>query len=219
MRQSVVLIRWFSCSVYQSLPQDERVGAAAYPIGLAPARRQNDIVQRRTGASPAPTSFWLPFAVQTEQLLRRHASPWKPALCFLALLVVGASCQRAALPPALSQAVPRTIVVKGAFFGHKDTVSVIRQFDICFSRRLPDGTTERIIDPQMPLTGRYRVRVALGQTYRTSLAWRGCSAEEQEYYTTDNPGDSVLVKNFYLNYPDSTHYGGCLAEWEKRGER
>jgi len=141
------------------------------------------------------------------------------ALRFLMVLALVTGCQRTVVSTTASSQAPRLIVVRGAFYAARDTLKATRGINLVFTRPLPDGAVEKVTDLQMPKTGRYRVRLASGQTYLATLRWRGCAFEEQEYFTGNAAGDSVLVKNFYMDYPDSTHYGGCLTGWGKRDQK
>lgn len=97
------------------------------------------------------------------------------------------------------------------FYAH-DTIALYG-FRVVFSREREDRTIELATDSQMPKTGHYQVRLLPGKTYQATLMMGDCRVETQEYWVSAAPADSIQLKSFHLNYPDSTDYGGCLAGW------
>jgi hypothetical protein len=84
-------------------------------------------------------------------------------------------------------------------------------YSVVFSRMLPDHSIEQVTDTTMPATGRYNVRLVPGHIYRATLDYGRCNVEVQEYAVA-NTGNIPLVKNFYLNYTDTTgvDHSHCL---------
>jgi hypothetical protein len=99
----------------------------------------------------------------------------------------------------------------------EDTLATFRHYDAVFTRQIRKQKTEIITDASMSLTGRYRVRLAAGQLYRVALNYGTCNVETQEFAVSDNPADSVLTKNFYLNYTDTIRFdhSHCLTKKRK----
>ena len=133
------------------------------------------------------------------------------------------SCQRVGVGPPpyvylASISKPRTVVVKGRVYYGKNGIdtTLMRDFKVVFSYQLKGGITETVTDHIMPRTGRYRVRLRAGYTYEAALMVGDCRVETQYWALSDKLHDSVSVKNFYMDYPDSTAYGGCLSGWYPR---
>jgi hypothetical protein len=145
----------------------------------------------------------------------------KAALGLATLGIV--ACQRVTVapPPDAHLAYitkPRMVVVKGrVYYGKtgRDT-SLLRDFRAVFSRQLKGSTTETATDNTMPRTGRYRIRLRADYTYEVALMVGDCRVETLEWKASDKLHDSVSIQNFYMDYPDSTAYGGCLSGWYPR---
>jgi hypothetical protein len=126
------------------------------------------------------------------------------------LLVLGSSftaCQQTV--PLKS---PTTVLVRGSLFSPQDTAELLTGLQVIFTRRLANGRQETVIDSQA--TGHYQVRLTEGVVYVGALKWRTCEIEKQEIAIPSAISSPVMIKKFYMPYPDSTHYGGCLAGWE-----
>ena len=146
------------------------------------------------------------------------------AIATIGLTTLGVvSCQRAGVvPPPDSYLTfidkPHTVVVKGRVYYGKtgaDT-SLMRDFRVVYSHKLNGGITESVTDNTMPRTGHYRIRLRAGYTYEAALMVGDCRVETQEWAISNKLHDSVSIKNFYMDYPDSTAYGGCLSGWYPR---
>ncbi|HEX8328627.1 MAG TPA: hypothetical protein VF629_13880 [Hymenobacter sp.] len=135
---------------------------------------------------------------------------WKSLISVLVLCV---GCQLGRNTSQLTSPKPHTILVKGSLIGTRDTTDLLTGVRVVFTRRLPNGTHEVVIDSQG--TGHYQVRLTTGVTYIGAMRWRNCDIEAQVVPIPIEKPSFVMVKNFYMSYPDSTHYGGCTAEWEK----
>ena len=82
-------------------------------------------------------------------------------------------------------------------------------------RALHASTSEVIVARGMAETGHYQVQLLAGQLYyiKLSLKDRDCAVETQEFTAPKLSKGTVLMKDFYMSYPDSSEYGGCLAGW------
>jgi hypothetical protein len=134
------------------------------------------------------------------------------------ILLIEGSCQCAKKTNQRNTALslyqkPHTVLVKGRLFMGHDTTRALRGFKVVFSRLQTNHSVESVTADHMPSSGFYQLRLPVGKTYRATLIVAGCQAETQEYAVSNNLTDSVLIKNFYMPYPDSTEYGGCLAGW------
>ncbi|RSK37263.1 hypothetical protein [Hymenobacter metallilatus] len=111
----------------------------------------------------------------------------------------------------LSVSAPDSVVVRGKIFPPRDTIKTLKNFQVEFRRRTNSQAIELIIDSASRRTGRYQVYLKAGQVYQARLVYtvRNCEVETQEVFVSRN--HSTQVKNFYLSYPDSTAYGGCLT--------
>lgn len=152
-----------------------------------------------------------------------------PRITTLAKAAVGltilgiVSCQRAGVAPPPDAYLAytsksRMVVVKGrVYYGKtgRDT-SLLRDFRAVFSRQLKGRIAEAVSDNTMPRTGRYRIRLQAGYTYEVALMVGACRVETLECKASDKLHDSVSIQNFYMDYPDSTAYGGCLSGWHPR---
>lgn len=142
----------------------------------------------------------------------------------IGLMVMGvASCHRAGVvpPPASYLAFiskPHTVIVKGRVYYGKNgrDTALLRDFRVVFSHQLNGGITETVTDNTMPRTGYYRIRLRAGYTYEAALMVGDCRVETIEWNASDKLHDSVSIQNFYMGYPDSTAYGGCLSGWYPR---
>jgi hypothetical protein len=108
---------------------------------------------------------------------------------------------------------PHTVLVKERLFMGHDTIHALRGFKVVFPRLQTDRSVESVEAGQISSSGFYQLRLPVGKTYRATLIVAGCQAETREYAVPNSLTDSVFTKNFYMPYPDSTEYGGCLAGW------
>jgi hypothetical protein len=146
------------------------------------------------------------------------------AIAAIGLTILGVvSCQRAGVAPPpdaylASVSNPRTVIVKGRVYYGKNgrDTTLMRDFRTVFSHQLNGGITETVTDNTMPRTGYYRIRLRVGYTYEAALMVGDCRVETIEWKASDKLHDSVSIQNFYLDYPDSTEYGGCLSGWHPR---
>jgi hypothetical protein len=135
----------------------------------------------------------------------------RSAFCALALLAgSGTACQRAGITARPTTPALPTVLVVGAVYASDDSIPLVN-FSAVFSRTLPDLRTETVTDSAMPATGRYRVRLAAGQTYLIALNYGHCNVEQQEF-AVPAQGAGMTTKNFYLSYPDTTYtdHSHCL---------
>jgi hypothetical protein len=134
------------------------------------------------------------------------------------ILLLEGSCQRARKANQRNTALclyqkPHSVLVKGRLFMGHDTTRALRGFKVVFSRLQTAPSVESVTADHISSSGFYQLRLPVGKTYRATLIVAGCQAEAQEYAVSNSLTDSVLTKNFYMPYPDSTEYGGCLAGW------
>ena len=96
-------------------------------------------------------------------------------------------------------------------YGYDMEAGPALNFSVVFSRILPDHSLEQVTDTTMPATGRYRVRLVPGYTYRATVAYGSCNVETQEFPVATTNG-TPLLKNFYLNYSETTgvDHSHCL---------
>ena len=127
------------------------------------------------------------------------------ALLYIACQRVASSAQRTA---------SNTILVQGKMHYGTDTTA-FKGFEAVFMRDLRAPATEHIVAEGMTETGRYKVRLLAGQLYyiKLSLKAQNYLVETQEFFASTTSRNTVLTKDFYMSYPDSTEYGGCLAGW------
>ena len=96
----------------------------------------------------------------------------------------------------------------------KDTTA-LKGFDAVFMRDLHAPIDEYTVARGMAETGHYQIRLLAGQLYyiKLSLKVRNCTIETQEFAAPKVSKGTISTKDFYVSYPDSTKYGGCLAGW------
>ena len=136
----------------------------------------------------------------------------KPLNLLLFLGFSFAACQRVVPLKPYSYQSPRRVLVQGSMFYASDTIPILG-FRAVFTRELKDRTIEQASDAAMPKTGRYQVRLLPGKTYQVALFMGDCRVETQEFAVSHVTSDTILTKSFYMHYPDSTDYSGCLAGW------
>jgi hypothetical protein len=151
--------------------------------------------------------------------------PWR---CFfsgwtrcLLLVTIGTSCQRTPIVidarSHASTTVPKqiapldSVLVRGKIFSTRDTLKTSRDLRVEFRRQTDEQGIELVTDNTSQKTGRYQVYLAPGETYYAALIYtvRNCEADAEEVFVAKS--QSTQTKNFYLSYPDSTAYGGCLT--------
>ena len=122
------------------------------------------------------------------------------------------TCQRVA--PLAQQAASDTILVQGTMHYGKDTTA-LKGFEAVFMRDLHAPINECTVARGMAETGHYQIRLLAGQLYyiKLSLKARNCTIETQEFAALKVSKGTILTKDFYISYPNSTEYGGCLAGW------
>ncbi len=139
---------------------------------------------------------------------------WNCLGCAPLLLLCNVACQRAAIPTRPSPQAARTVLVQGAMYCARE-VGVVKGFEAVFMRDLHAPASEQIVTTGMAETGHYQVRLPAGQLdyIKLSLKANNCLLETQEFPAPATIVDTVWTKNFRMDYPDSTEYGGCLTGW------
>ncbi|MBJ6110005.1 OmpA family protein [Hymenobacter sp. BT523] len=128
--------------------------------------------------------------------------------CWLALFAGFVGCHSARVVPAISSGQPSAGVqlpekplvrVQGHFYGPKDSLTVVPGVAVDFSCCGTDAAVQHWRDTTKA-DGSYRVAMPAGRTYLVALSKNGKNIETQEFPVPESATDSVVVKNFYLNY-------------------
>ncbi|MDQ2770032.1 MAG: hypothetical protein M3Y54_05980 [Bacteroidota bacterium] len=144
----------------------------------------------------------------------KAVATWRCLRIITLLLLCNSACQRTAAPTMPAPQAGRTVLVRGGmYYAHE--AGAIKGFEAVFMRDLQAPASEQIVTTGMAETGHYQIRLLAGQLYyiKLSLKANNCLMETQEFPAPNATDVTTWTKNFHLDYPDSTEYGGCMAGW------